>query len=163
MKQNYLTRQLTLSADIEELPRLEAFLDKICNDYHVYDEYYGSIMATGPTMFELWLEHEGKDDEIFDLLFMSNAQGLFFAIRPGSTFLTLAALIDRHKKIEGDQEKGLDSIMMVSLLSDDLELQPDQERINIGFFITGINESLTNQRIELLEKYFSSLVKTKNV
>ncbi|MFO7873748.1 MAG: hypothetical protein R6U62_04630 [Bacteroidales bacterium] len=163
MKQNYLTRQLTLSADIEELPRLEAFLDKICNDYHVYDEYYGSIMATGPTMFELWLEHEKREDELFDLLFISNAQGLFFAIRPGSTFLTLAALFDRKENVDEDQPKDMDSIMMVRLLSDDIELQADQERITVGFFITGINQSLTNQRIELLEKYFSSLVKTKNV
>ena len=77
-------------------------------------------------------------------------------------FLEFASLYERVSKnmdkVGGELRTEERSMLMIKLLSDNIKLDPEGESITLVFNVTGINEPLSIQRIELLEKYYSKLL-----
>ncbi len=171
MKQNYRRRQLTIRTGQDDFYLLESFLDKICDDFHIYDEYYGNVVSTLTTAYELITEisQQPKDLEIH---FQSLPTGVKFSIHVGEEFLHLAAKHNKIKDLENrphegeNQQKAQDEsdnkLLLITLLSDRLLFDPDKETLDITFHITGINDMLAMQRTQMLQKYYDRLLrKTK--
>ncbi len=161
MKKNYLERRLRLKADINQLNKLEAFIGQICDDFHVYDAYFGNILASNNLALEICIDCTTETTFNFDIVFKKNPTGMFFTLKVYDCFLDFA------KQYEIVKDKGIDDpdafngkwhrMMMLRMLSDQIIIDSKDETFTMVFYVTGINEALTNQRIELLKKYYEKL------
>ncbi len=164
MKRNHLQRHIRIDAKENNINKLEAFIEQICDDFHIYDAYFGNIMASNSLALEMCMEVRGNKNFSIDIFFASKPSGMFFNIKLYDYFLDIVKHYDKIK------DKGLNDIdafaddshrmMMIKLLCDEVIINDKEESIELIFYITGINEQLTNQRIELLEKYYSIITAT---
>ncbi len=161
MKNNYLERKLRLKADINEINNLEAFIERICDDFHVYDHYFGNIVASNNLALEVCIACANEKTAYFDIIFQKTPTGMFFTLKVYDCFLDFARQYDivKDKSIDDpDAFNGqLHRMMMLRMLSDEIIIDSKEETFTMVFHITGINEVLTNQRIELLQKYYEKL------
>ena len=161
MNRTILKRHIRLSSDKEELARLEAFIEQVCDDYHIYDAYYGNIVAVNMLAYDLFMDRlQGKQFDV-DLYFESGPEGMFFTLALGPAFLDMAALFEKALKVDPMNpdvfDGAIDQVLMMRLMADDVRIKGEEEQLQFVFYVTGVNELLTNQRIELLDKYFSRL------
>ncbi len=159
MKEITFQRSLELTQDVEAITKLEAFVEKVCDDHHIYDAYFGNIMASNSLLQEIFMEQQRVVHAPITVGFTNNPAGMYFSFLVGGCFLDLAALFQKVQDI--DLENSLDAdeteqkALIVKFLSDKVHIVPEMECIQLVFFINGINEALTQQRIELLESYYS--------
>ena len=163
METSYKNRLLRINTDANHINKLEVFLEQICEDYKIYDAYYGNILAANTIAFEIISGSGEKYNEPFtDIYFNSSPTGLFFTMKIHGLFLEFASLYERVSKnmdkVGGELRTEERSMLMIKLLSDNIKLDPEGESITLVFNVTGINEPLSIQRIELLEKYYSKLL-----
>ncbi len=164
MKRNNLQRHLRIGAHEAGINRLEAFIEQICDDFHIYDAYFGNIMASNTLAIEMCIDAAGDKEFNIDIFFVSKPSGMYFKIKLYDYFLDIVKQYDKIKDknindpgvFEGESHR----MMMIKLLSDQIRINSNEESIELIFYITGINEQLTNQRIELLEKYYSMITAT---
>ncbi len=147
-----------------EINKLEAFIEQICDDFHIYDAYFGNIMASNTLAIEMCMEAAGGNDFYVDVFFVSRPAGMCFNIKLYDYFLDIAKHYDKIKDKNADDPEAFSGewhrMMMIKLLSDEIIIDQREECIELIFYITGINEQLTNQRIELLEKYYNMITAT---
>ncbi len=167
MKNNHLTRHIKILAEGDDVHTLEKFIDQICDDYHIYDAYYGNIMTTIATLGELIGTIKKEKGLYIDVYFNSSPAGLSFTIKLGRLFLDIAKDIEKAKKTDlNDPEAYIPSIQQVKtmeMLSDEIRLDPEEESIVIRFNISGINDMLSLQRVQMLDNYFQKVVNIKEL
>jgi len=161
MKNNYLNRELRLKADINELNKLEDFIEQICDDFHVYDSYFGNIVASNNLALEICSACNNEKNFYFDIYFKKKPTGMFFTLKVYDCFLDFAKQYEIVKEKSTDAPDAFNGywhrMMMLRMLSDEIIIDPAEETFTMVFHVTGINEALTNQRIELLQKYYEKL------
>lgn len=161
MKNNYLERTLSLKANPDELNKLEAFIEKICDDFHVYDAYYGNIVASNNIAFEICMDLKPEKVFYFEIGFCKSPVGMFFTLKIKDIFLDFARNHEliKNKTIEETEtlDEGQQKMILLRMLSDNIFLDAEEESVTMVFYITGINEMLTTQRIEMLKKYYKKL------
>lgn len=161
MNQNYRHRVLEIPTGQESFSELEAFLDKICDDFHIYDDYYGNIIASITAAYEL-ISTISKSPDTISIRFQSGPTGVRFTIPLGDHFLELAARMQKmqnttHTDMLEDPDEADQLMMQLDLLSDDLSLDGEEQAMEIAFHITGINDMLSLQRTQLLDNYYARL------
>lgn len=161
MKNNYLNRNLRISADPADLNKLEAFIDQICDDFHVYDAYYGNIVASNNLVYEMCMHFANNPEFNFDLLFMKKASGMLFTLKVYDCYLDFAKSYEVVKDKSPEEmdtfNDGLHQMKMLCMLCDHILFNDDEHVMTLVFHVTGINDALTIQRIELLQRYFNKL------
>ncbi len=166
MKRNHLQRHLRINAQEAEINKLEAFIEQICDDFHIYDAYFGNIMASNTLAIEMCVEAADSKEFNIDIFFVSRPTGMYFKLFICDYFLDIAKHYDNIKDKNAEDADAFEGesrrMMMIKLLSDQIRINPEDESIELIFYITGINEQLTNQRIELLEKYYSMITASVN-
>ncbi len=164
MKRNHLQRHIRIAAKENNINTLESFIEQICDDFHIYDAYFGNIMASNTLVLEMCMEAGGNADFNLDIFFSSKPSGMFFKIKLCDYFLDIVKHYDKIKDKDISDQGALSGeshrMMMIKLLCDEIRIKDKEESIELIFYITGINEQLTNQRIELLEKYYSIITAT---
>ncbi len=165
MIHNHLTRHIRLAATENDSRHLEQFIEQICDDYHIYDAYYGNILAANTITFEILRKLQKEKGTTIDVYFNSSPEGLFFTMQLKKHFLDIARLYEKVRSKDPDDPSAysgeLQPMMMIRMLTDEINLDPDEESITLTFHVTGINELLSLQRIQLLEKYYADLVKVQ--
>ncbi len=161
MKNTYLQRKLRITSQYDALNQIEAFIEKICDDFHIYDAYYGNIMASNTLALEMCIEFAQSNPGYFDILFNKRRTGMFFSLTVYDCFLDFAKqfkMVKDKELYENESFSGkYDKMMMLRLLSDEILLNAEEESLTMVFHISGINDMLTVQRIELLKQYYSKL------
>ncbi len=163
MKNKHLTRHIRLKPDISETHRLEGFIEQICDDFHIYDAYYGNILASNTMALEMLLELEGGQKGHADVYFNKTAKGIYFSIVLGGHFLDFARLYEKIRHMDPNDPEAYDgegkTMMMIRMLSDEITMNSEKEAMVLTFYVTGINDMLSLQRIQLLEKYYERVHK----
>ncbi len=167
MMGNVLQRYLRLDADEGNMHQLEGFIETICDDFHIYDAYYGNILASSALIFEIYLNLKSGEPSSLSVYFSSKPKGLYFTVKLEQCFLDMALLHEKAgvTKIDDADDVSVDlhKMQMIRLLTDEVNIMPEEQAIEMVYFITGVNEMLTQQRIELLEKYYHKMTVTKKV
>ncbi len=168
MKHNYRHRVLSIRTGMDNLSELEAFLDKICDDFHIYDDYYGNIIASMTAAYELITAINDAPKNV-DIQFQSGPTGAMFSLHLDDDFLHLAAKHQKMWTTDNSEAQNSDmlhepdqadiQLMLLDLLSDDLQFIPEEDTMEISFHITGINDMLSMQRTQLLHNYYDRLIR----
>ncbi len=165
MKENYRNRHIRLKGDTLSIGKLEAFLDAICDDFHIYDDYYGNIISCVTAAHDL-LSGMRSDEKDVDIYFHANKQGITFKVILKEDFIDMARLQERVSKgmhtISNDQwNEDLKKLFLINSLADNVVINNQEECLEIVFNVTGVNDFLTDQRRQLLHNYYDRLVRVK--
>ncbi len=167
MKNNHLSRHIQILIDNDDVYTLEKFIDQICDDYHIYDAYYGNIMTSISTLVELINNIKKEKGLYIDVWFNSSPAGLSFTIKLGRLFLDIARNLEKAQNTElSDPEAYVPAIQQMKtmqMLSDDMHIDAEEESIIIRYNISGINEMLSLQRIQMLDNYYNKMINIKEV
>ncbi len=85
---------------------------------------------------------------------------MVFKIFLGDRFLEIAAFFEKDPEEElksdhlSETEKAL---LTIRMLSDEINFNAEEETMEMVFYISSINEHLTQDRIKLLDQYFENL------
>lgn len=163
---NKRKKSIIVPAQIDEIYQVEAFVEKICDDYNIFSSYFGNIMFAVTETFRFAVEKHNQNVEAIKISFFSVSEGLIFQISLGDRFLEIAALLNRN--IEEDLEAPeLDekarNIMIIRMLSDNIRLDHSKNMVELVFYISSINQQLTNERLKELDNYYQKLLQEKLV
>ena len=151
-------RTLKLKADSTHRHLLEAFVEKVCDDYNIFNSYFGIVMyAVTETFNNVLLT--GRKDEPFDITlnFSGKPNGLYFQFHVGERIYDLGVLLEGKNDSSQMEEGDANTMKVVHLLSDHLYLDADKGIVEIGFNIGSINSHLVLERTAALEHYYSTL------
>jgi hypothetical protein len=159
MKRDLQNRYLRLIIGKDHIQQIEKFVELICDDYHIYDEYYANIIASNTMLAEYICEISNDINHRVDIRFIADKRGLRFVFYLGDLFLDFAKYFEKSDTYDitnhHDNDENLQKIIVIKLLSDSISIDQESEKVELIFRISGVNEMLTNQRIELLNKYFN--------
>lgn len=162
MNRSLQNRELRLIIGKQHIKQIEKFVGLICDDNHIYDEYYANIIAANTMFAEYICKLDDCVNYKVDVKFFRDKNGLRFKYYLGELFLDIASSHEKIGSLENiidseTEQNQLQSMMAISLLCDEIIADPDNEIIELFFRITGVNEILAVQRIELLRKYYSMI------
>ncbi len=163
MKENYRNRHIRLKGDTLSIGKLEAFLDAICDDFHIYDDYYGNIISCVTAAHDMLANIRPEDKDV-DIYFNANKQGITFKVMVNDDFIDVARIHELVSKgihtIGNDQwDEEVQKIFLINSLADKLVINNQDESMEIVFNVTGINDYMTDQRLQLLHNYYDRLVR----
>lgn len=157
-------RQIRVATKKRDTHAIEAFVEKICDDFGIYNSYFGNILFTVNEAVNFAASKEGGGPEFIDIQFVSRPEGLVFQVFLGDRFLEIAVLFNKNmdelleKEDITEEERNM---VMIRMLSDEVQFDPDREMMELVFYISSINQHLTTERIQVLDDYFSKLHQPK--
>ncbi len=147
-----------------QITNIENFLGTICDDHHIYDEYYANILMASTLLIENVCKIENSKGKNVYILFNNDNKGMHFIFKINSLFLDIAKhftyLNHADDDLLGDESEALNNMYIIKLLADELHINPHEEEIELVFNVKGINKLLANQRVEILNKYYSLISET---
>jgi len=153
--------KLVLKSDLNEMHKLEAFVEQISDVYNVNSTYYSNILVTLSEAVTNAIIHGNKEDKDKEIavLFESKNKGLFFTIvDEGSGFDFENYPDPTDLNVEKPDEVGHGLYLMKSL-TDEIAYDKETGAIELGFKISSINKELAVSRIKSLQGYFSTAEK----
>lgn len=157
-------QHLRLKPKRDEIHKLEAFVEKICDQYNIFHSYFGNILFSVSEAFEFAIDARAGSSKHIDIYFESRPDSLVFKVLLHNRFLEIAALFqaDVNATLEADEISDLERTMvMIRMLSDEIKFDARNELMEMVFYISSINQHLTRERIRLLDQYFV-LINEKN-
>lgn len=158
-------RNIRIQSSDEGVHALEAFVEDICYEYNIINTYYSNIQLALNEAFVNARIH-GNDNNPqgwIDISFFSDKKGLHFIIRDEGEGFDFQPYIDFGiDDLPEGNEDGKRGILVIKMLVDEMNFMENGKAIELIFYISSINYSLTLERIKHLESYFKNvfLIKT---
>ncbi len=144
---------------------VEAFVEKICDDYNIFNSYFGVILFSITETFSAFVAINSARKEEILLSFRSSPKGLIFQFFPGDSILELASLLQEHthEPLTHDEDETSYNMQIVKTLSDEIHVDHDQGILAIVFNLVSINHHLAMERAKELDLYYHAIQETKKV
>lgn len=150
---------LKLNSETSELLKVESFVESICDDFSINNNYFGIILIAVTEAVENAIKHGNNNESQKEVTvtFESGPSGLTFTIADQGHGFDFNAISDpTQENINPDQGRG---IYLMKSLADEVNFGETGNQIILTFKIASINNELSVDRISQLKKY--SEVKSK--
>lgn len=157
-------RKLRVALKGKDNHAIEAFVEKICDDFGIFNSYFGNILFTVNEAVNFASAKRETGDEYVDIQFVSRPEGLVFQVFLGDRFLEIAVLFSKQVDEVLEEEQMTEderNMVMIRMLSDEVNLDAEREILELVFYISSINQHLTIERIKVLDEYFDKLHQPK--
>ena len=151
--------EITLKSDSLNINKVERFVEQICDQQNIYNNYYANILMSVIEAYTNAVEHGNKYDEnkSVRIVFDVESNGLSFRIKDegdGFDFNSVPDPTDIAN--EGAEGRGL---FMIKSLSDQLEFEDGGRTLKLQFLISSINREISSKRVDLFQQYVNQGVK----
>jgi len=130
-------QQLRIDSKIENLTRIEALVDDICELYHVNEDYYGNILVAVTEAVNNAIQHGNKfdPDKSIDLEFIPYDKHITFTIKDQGDGFDYENLPDPTdpENIEKPHGRG---IFLMKHLADSLEFKEQGRIVALDFNVS---------------------------
>jgi len=154
-------RQIRIKSSGEGIHELEAFVEDICYEYNIINTYYSNIqLALNEAFFNAKVHgNENNPSSLIDVSFFSDQKGLHFVVKDEGDGFDYQKYIDSglDDLPENDDDQGKRGILVIKMLVDELNFYDKGSTIEMIFYISSINYSLTLERKRHLENYFKNV------
>jgi len=155
--------KLVLKSDKLYINKVERFVEQICDEYNIYNNYYANILLSVIEAYTNAVEHGNKYDEnkSVKIEFSSESNGLAFTIEDEGNGFEMESIPDpTNLENEGVEGRGL---FMINSLADQVELEDNGSKIKLQFLISSINQEMASKRSELFHNYVNQDVKKEQM
>jgi len=153
------SEKITLKSDKLYINEVERFVESICDEQNIYNNYYANILMSVIEAYTNAVEHGNRYDEnkSVSILFSIESNGLVFSIQDEGNGFDIKSIQDpTDLKNEGTEGRGL---FMINSLSDNVEFENNGSTLKLQFHIASINREVANKRTELFHQYVNQGVK----
>jgi serine/threonine-protein kinase RsbW len=154
-------KQIKVRSSREGIHELEAFIEDICYEYNIINTYYSNIqLALNEAFMNARVHGNDNDpDKNIEISFFSDQKGLHFLVKDEGDGFDFQSYLEKDitDLPEGD-EQGERGILVIKMLVDELNFYDKGSTIELIFYISSINYSLTLERKKHLENYFKNVV-----
>ena len=152
------TSELIIKSKLEELYKLEEFIEQISDMYNVNGNYYSNMLVTLSEAVTNSIVHAHKENPELDvhISFESKNKGLYFSVSDqgeGFDFDTYPDPTDIS--VENFEELGT-GLYLMKKLSDTITYDKAERKVEFGFKISSINKELAVSRAASLQEYFQT-------
>ncbi len=133
-----------------KLQDIERFVEGICDELNIYNNYYGIINSSLTEIFEACCSTKLEST----ILKYTNSKGVISFLFENKSFMVS---LGKNFNIESDEyffNEDLNWLLIVKNLSDNLEIS--ESGIKIGFSISSINSDMAVGRASVLNSFFES-------
>jgi len=153
-------QNISVNCNGDDLFALESFVDSICDEFNVYNNFFGSIIMALVSVHDQCLETEGENSKI-DIEFYNNSRGLNFKIDPcNKSMIEDATTVLSDIELMYEDEK-YNWLFLISRLSDNFLIEDG--KLNILFDVASINQELASSRATSLKAYFKGETIKSNI
>lgn len=153
-----MIKTLLVCTNRDQLIKIEDFIADICEELKIYDNLYGNILSAISLIFEMLCEITNNERRNVEIEFEQKNKLLCFKIGLKEYYIDILQYISDENCSESDEDTvrgNYFKMAVIKKLADELNIDYRNETLEIVFYFTGVNEILTDQRIEMLSKYFS--------
>lgn len=160
-------KQINVSSTSEGLNQLEAFIEDICYEYNIMNTWYSNIQLALNEVFINAKVHGNKNNPnaSIGISFYSDSKGLHFIVQDegkGFDYQHYIAINAEDLPEEGNNDSDARGIIVIKMLADEVHFLNEGNTIELIFYISSINYSLTLERSKHLQNYFSKIVLYKS-
>jgi len=147
-------RELRISSNLEEIYKVEQFVEEISDNYHLNESYFGNIIISVTEAVRNAIIHGNLSDNAKNVhvLAESRPEGLHFSIIDegrGFSFKDYESL-DELLKDDSNEGRGL---ILIHTLADEIRFTNQGRTLNMLFKITGIDNDIYEKRYHQMQKY----------
>ena len=144
---------IKLKSEINELNRVIAFVENICDQYDIYNNYYGNIVTAITEAFYNAVIHGNKLDgtKTINLDFKLQEYGLEFIISDQGQGFDRKSILDPTDNIDNKTGNGL---FIIEHLADKVEFDDKGSKIHLKFYISTLNKESADKRTNILKEFF---------
>lgn len=153
------SEKITLKSDKLYINEVERFVENICDQQNIYNNYYANILTSVIEAYTNAVEHGNRYDETknVSIVFAIESNGLTFSIQDEGVGFDINSIPNPTDiKNEGVEGRGL---FMINSLSDKVEFENNGSILKLEFHISSINREAANQRTELFHQYVNQGIK----
>lgn len=143
-------KTILLNKGAEDLNRLESFIESVCDEFNVYNDYYGNIVLSVVSLFEA-IAQKNIDNQPVKMEFYNEEKGLSFEIYPNNNKLIRESQLVLEERESILDDNSFDWLFIIDHLADNLLI--NDESIILQFDIKSINAELASNRILALKSY----------
>lgn len=148
MKRDY--RKISIKAELQNIGDVEKYIENICDEFNVYNDYYGNIVLCLVSLFEKLALDKSEYKDV-DIEFYNDSNGLCFNV-----ILNNESLLREAKLVLEERESILDDeqfnwLFIIDQLADQLKI--GNHSLLMLFDIKSINAELAAFRAGTLRSY----------
>jgi serine/threonine-protein kinase RsbW len=154
------SEQIILKSQKSELHKVVAFVENICDQHNIYNNYYGNIVTAITEAFLNAVEHGNKNipEKDIKLSFDVESDGFMFCISDQGDGFDIQNINDPTDINSEDTIHGR-GIFLINALSDKVEFKNEGTQVCMKFLISSINREVSDRRIEKLKAFMTKEVK----
>ncbi|MFN5911738.1 MAG: ATP-binding protein [Bacteroidota bacterium] len=125
---------LEIRSDFQELPRVEALVDKVCNDLGVNEDFYGNVLIAVTEAVNNAIEHGNQRSEILsvEVAVGDGKEEFCFSVEDNGNGFDYTNLPDPTAPENILKENGR-GIFLMKNLADELVFENGGRKVNIYF------------------------------
>jgi serine/threonine-protein kinase RsbW len=153
---NSIRNTLVFASELRNISLVEAFVDEICDEYQVFNEYYGHIMlCLTEAVRNAILHGNGSDSrKKVQIRFWSEEGALHFEVSDQGKGFDPSSVPDPTESEEGAGQ----GIFLIRTLSNEASWHNEGRSCRFRFDIASINYELALRRSRALSEYFRETV-----
>lgn len=148
---------IKIESSLNELHKVEAFIEQICDENSIYNNYFSNILVSVTEAFSNAVLHGNKNskDKFVVVGFIKDSRGLVFYVEDQGSGFNYQQVSD-PTSIDQDSEKGR-GLFLIKHLADGVEFIEEGRRVELLFRIASINYESALSRVSLLKEYYNSV------
>lgn len=149
------SKEIRIESSLDEMYRVEQFVELISDEYLLYGNYYGNIlMAVSEAVKNAVIHGNGSDRrKLVRIAVESTTEGLWIRVSDeGKGFDNKAVFNLQNADKELSTEKN--GLFLIHKLADEVIFKNNGRTIDMLFRINGIDESIFNRRVTFIHDFF---------
>ena len=152
-------QEIILKSQSFEIHNLIQFVEQICSEQNIYNNYYGNIVTAITEGFQNAIDHGNNFDpeKSVKVSFEQKNYGLEFCIKDeGNGFDSTKISDPTDISNKGNVGRG---IFLMNTLSDNTEFLENGTKVCFKFLISSINQEIADARINKLNVFLKKEIK----
>ncbi len=154
-------RKLVVAVNEIGIHNIERFVEEICDDFNIFNSYFGNIMMTVLEASEnafVFLEEKAENKKV-EIKFWSEKNKLVFQIKGKNEVYVKKVDVDNITIDSIDNNEFPESHMIIKMLADEVKIDAKSNSITMIFYISSINYNTSIQREKSINEYFEKVIK----
>ncbi|MBS4013199.1 MAG: ATP-binding protein [Bacteroidetes bacterium] len=154
-------RKLVVAVNEIGIHNIERFVEEICDDFNIFNSYFGNIMMTVLEASEnafVFLEEKEESKKV-EIKFWSEKNKLVFQIAGKNEVYVKKVDVDNITVDNLDNKEFPESHMIIKMLADEVKIDEKSNSITMVFYISSINYNTSIQREKSINEYFEKVIK----
>lgn len=155
-------RILHVNVNENGIHQIEGFIEEICDDFNIFNSYFGNIMMTVIEACEnaFISLNESPESKNINIRFWSEKNKLIFEIKGEKDVYIKKEDIFKLSNVDNlELEKEENYMIIINMLADEIDLNDKDNSIKVIFYISSINHNTSIQRQKVLSEYYDKVLK----